>query len=285
MSALSELFPVPAAGDGARQPGVVTSDMVRAAHARAAASDPVFVFPHAGGSPRFFNVWRKHWQQGPVWGVTYPGRDARMADPAPATIQHLAADIAQELLPLVTQGVIQQKIRLFGHSMGCLVAYEVAQWLERHRLQWDPLRRVTVQLIASGHNSPEISLPPSYVTVHNKPTSALVRELTRVDERNAEIFAIPELAELIIPFTREDYRLTETYQWDSNFTMIDEVVVAAGSRDPDCFRAGLDGWERYAQRWLGVHTFSGGHFYLAEVPEAVPELLVAIDEEYATQCL
>lgn len=264
MSALSELFPDPAP--------------------TAATVDPLFVFPHAGGSARFFHMWRKHWQLGAVWGVTYPGRDSRMGEPAAASIQEMAADIARELTQLVAQGTIRSQVRLFGHSMGALVAYEVAQWLQRYRATWDPLRRMTVQLLVSGHNSPEIQLPPNYVNVHDKPDAELVRELTRVDTRNAQVFAIPELAQLLLPYTREDYRLVETYRCASEFLPIDEVLVAAGSRDPDCFRAGLQGWQRYATRWLGVHTFPGGHFYLSETPEVIAELLTSLSGVYATQC-
>lgn len=266
MSALSELFPVPART-------AVTSTC-----------DPLIVFPHAGGSARFFHAWRKYWQAGAVWGVTYPGRDSRMGEPAAASIQALAADIARELTQLVEQGLIRSQVRLFGHSMGALVAYEVAQWLQRYRATWDPARQFTLQLLVSGHNAPEIPLPPNYVAVHDKPDAEVVAELTRVDPHNAEVFAIPELAQLLLPYTREDYRLVETYRCASEFLPIDEVWVAAGSQDPDCFRAGLQGWQRYATRWLGVHTFPGGHFYLSETPEVIVELVTSLSGVYATQC-
>ncbi|MFY9190414.1 MAG: alpha/beta fold hydrolase [Lawsonella sp.] len=275
MPALSELFPAPTT------PAVQN---VAPDRQPSATPDPVFVFPHAGGSPRFFHAWRPYWQSGAVWGVTYPGRDARMGEPAAASIQEMAADIARECVQLVKAGKIRHRLRLFGHSMGALVAYEVAQWLQRYRATWDPDRRVTVQLMVSGHNSPEIALPPTYVNVHDKPDAELVGELTRVDPRNAEIFAIPELAQLLLPYTREDYRLVETYRHVGEGLPIDEVLVVAGSRDPDCFRAGLQGWQRYATRWLGIHTFPGGHFYLAESPEVVPELVMSVTSLYVKQC-
>ncbi|WQD13021.1 MAG: hypothetical protein U1U88_001179 [Lawsonella clevelandensis] len=44
-----------------------------------------------------FHMWGSHWQWGPVWGVTYPGRDARLTEPMPAHVQALAAQVGEEL--------------------------------------------------------------------------------------------------------------------------------------------------------------------------------------------
>lgn len=241
----------------------------------APADVPTFVFPHAGGSPRFFHMWGSHWQLGPVWGVTYPGRDARLADPMPAHVQALAAQIGEELAVYLRRHPLST-LRFFGHSLGAVVAYETAIWLLAHRLQWDPACTTTLQLVVSGHNAPHISYPPGYVQVHNKPTEALVEEMVRVDPRNAEVFAIPELAALLIPAVREDYRLAETYRSSQTSLFVDEIVVVAGEEDPDCFLAGLEAWKSYCRNWGGVHIQRGGHFYLAEDPAGVPALLARL---------
>ena len=243
--------------------------------ADSAAGVPTFVFPHAGGSPRFFHMWSSHWQWGPVWGVTYPGRDARLTEPMPAHVQALAAQVGEELAVHLRRHPLPT-VRFFGHSLGAVVAYETAIWLLAHRLQWDPARTTVIQLVVSGHNAPHISYPPDYVQVHNKPTEKLVEEMVRVDPRNAEIFAIPELAALLIPAIREDYRLAETYRSSQTSLFVDEIVVVAGEEDPDCFLEGLEGWKSYWRKWGGVHLQPGGHFYLAEYPESVPGLLARL---------
>lgn len=235
--------------------------------------DPVIAFPHAGGSARFFHLWKDHWTGGPVWGVTYPGRDSRLADPPPADIQALAAECGREVVSAVAAGRIRHRVRLFGHSMGALVAYETSQWLISHTMLWNPTGRLSIQLIVSGHNSPEITFPPGYRMLHNQSDEQLIAELTRVDSRNEEIFSIPELAQLLLPYTRDDYRLTETYRMSPSPQRIDDVMVLCGITDPDCWREGLAGWERYATQWRGVTTFPGGHFYLSEHPQTVPQHL------------
>ena len=86
---------------------------------------PLVLFPHAGGSPRFFRHWSGQIPGMRLIGVTYPGRDHRIHEPHPDDLGALADEVTDS----ITAAEDHPEPALFGHSMGALVAHEVA-----HRL-------------------------------------------------------------------------------------------------------------------------------------------------------
>ena len=88
------------------------------------------VFPHAGGAAAGLPyVGVPRWPQAgsTAYVVQYPQRADRLAHPAPSTVGDLAQDLFDagdwaQLAPL----------RLFGHCMGAVVAFEFARIAERH---------------------------------------------------------------------------------------------------------------------------------------------------------
>ena len=92
---------------------------------------------------------------------------------------------------------------LFGHSMGGAIAYEVARLL--HERSVEPPRH----LFVSGRQPPMHQRPGE---VHTFDDSRLASELLRLSNANEELLAEPELAKLMFPIIRNDYRLIETYR-------------------------------------------------------------------------
>lgn len=81
--------------------------------------------PYSGASAMVYSRWRRKlpaWLQ--VRPVELPGRGARMGDPLHTDLRGLARQLAHE-----QRGATQAPYALLGHSLGALVAFELAHEL------------------------------------------------------------------------------------------------------------------------------------------------------------
>ena len=113
-------------------------------------------FPYAGGGAQLFNSWHGAFNEPggiQVCAVQYPGRGSRVREPAFTNCDALVDALVPHLL-----GFLNKPFAMFGHSMGAIIAFEVARRLrDEHRLQ-------PVRLFVSGRRAPQIPLqdPPTY---------------------------------------------------------------------------------------------------------------------------
>jgi surfactin synthase thioesterase subunit len=97
------------------------------------ATDLVVVFPPAGsGCMRLRSVAEGRPADRVVVGVQLPGREDRLAEPMPATLDHGVAAIAAELRVLP-----RRRLGLLGISLGGLLAFAVARMLEKSQAAAD----------------------------------------------------------------------------------------------------------------------------------------------------
>ena len=82
-------------------------------------------FPHAGGSASFFLDWADLMPAGvELLAVRYPGREDRILDPPAGSMDALVEPLLQ-----ACSALSDVPLAFFGHSMGAVVAHEVAQRL------------------------------------------------------------------------------------------------------------------------------------------------------------
>ncbi|GAA3052038.1 alpha/beta fold hydrolase [Streptomyces roseofulvus] len=222
----------------------------------------VVLFPHGGGSASYF----RSWAAAVPWDLDflvaqYPGREDRYSEPMPDDIQTLAAVLADG--PPVDGPELPTM--LFGHSMGALVAYEVAR--EISAAGHHPLR-----LVVSGHPAPELTRPG---TVHLGTDEELVEELRRTEATHREVLDDTDLVEAFLPTIRTDYRLSETYRPRPGARLIAPVSVLYGDRDPEITPREAEAWSDTTEGPCEVRVFEGGHFYLDHHRDQVVELLTA----------
>ena len=222
-----------------------------------AASLQLFCFPYAGGGASVFSAWRGALPPNvEICAVQLPGREGRLSEP-PFTRWPDVAEAATETL----MATIARPFALFGHSLGALLAFEVARRLRRER------RRAPVHLFVSGCRAPHLPLDKSLT--YDLPTQAFVEELRRYGRTPAAVLHCAEVLDIYLPMLRADFRLAELYACHDDAPLSVPISVYGGTADDDVPEAKLDAWRRHTTSAFRRVMFEGGHFFLNERSGAV----------------
>lgn len=228
----------------------------------------VVCFPHSGGAA---SVYRSlavelagHVQ---VVAVQYPGRQDRHDEPVITDLHELADRIAEVLrrTPAPVPRV------LFGHSMGAILAYEVAQRLGDEG---------PVALIASARPAPSrVRLTTSYLLND----AALVDQVVMLGGTAAEVLEDPDMRSLLLPIIRGDYQASETYRRRGDAPLSCPLIALAGDADPAASIDDIRAWRAHTTGPFRLETFSGGHFYLLDHWPAIADLIRAAGQQAPAQ--
>jgi surfactin synthase thioesterase subunit len=207
-------------------------------------------FSHAGGRPLRFVPWALELAPAiELWHVTLPGRGARWREPFartwPPVVDATAAAILRE---------VSAPVALFGHSLGALLAFEVARELTRTGLP-------PVHLIVSGRGAPD-SAP-----------SLDVPETDQELLRNADLVyggvpeqvrTAPDVLAHFLPILRADLELARAYAPTSDTTLTCPITAMTGEADPIAPPSALKGWGRQTTGNSELHVLPGGHFAVVD---------------------
>jgi surfactin synthase thioesterase subunit len=217
-------------------------------------------FPHAGGTAgAFHDLAGLLAPDVEVVAVQYPGRQDRFSEPCASSIEELADGTAAALAPLT-----DRPLALFGHSMGALVAFEVARRCARN------CRLDLVRLFASGNCAPHAVRDEG---LHALDDAGLLDQVRSLDGTGSDIFHDDDLVELILPAIRADYRAVETYRCTPARALSCPIDAFTGDTDPDVSPADLDAWREHTTAEFVSTVFPGGHFYLVDQVSAVAAAL------------
>ena len=209
-------------------------------------------FPFAGGSAGYFHSLASLLEPDvSVLGVQYPGRQDRRHEPLIEDIGQLADEVCAALIPWETR-----PLALFGHSMGSLVAFEVARRLERDD------RRVPLALFASGRRAPSCHRDQSSYADDD---DSLIADLRWLGGTDPALLDDDEMTRLILPVIRGDYRAVATYRAPTTTTMLNVPIVAiTGDHDPSVSFEEASAWRGHTARSFEIKVLAGGHFFIHE---------------------
>lgn len=209
----------------------------------------LFCFAHAGGSPAIFHSWSAALPETvELCAVQLPGRGRRYDDPPYSRMEPLIKALAPALRP-----ALDVPFALFGHSLGALVAFELARTLQAEG-------RAAAFLLAAGCPAPQ-SLPPDEI-LHTLSKDDLLAALRRLNGIAPQLWEEKELLDLLLPALRADLALYETYEYCQGPPLSCPIIAAAGRQDPRARASQLEGWRRQTGARFDLHLFPGDHFFL-----------------------
>lgn len=218
--------------------------------------------PFAGAGASFYHPWQAFTGDSlTVLPVRLPGRE-RLIDVEPYRDVHAAVD---GVLPdvLADLGDIRRVV-LFGHSLGAVLAYELA-----HRLVTVPDLDV-VRLFASGSPEPHTQRARRATGLSDDEFVAQVREFAGF---SGEALDDEEMRELILPTLRADVEMHENYVPSTDLPLPVPITAVRGRADNLVSSDQAAGWAKATSRDFELVEPPGGHMYLTEDPESPPRLV------------
>ncbi len=211
----------------------------------------LFCFPHVGGTHHVFRGWAKGLSEAQVCPVLLPGRERRLNEQPCDRLSILV----QTLADVIPDG---KPFAFFGHSMGALIAFELAREFRR-RGRCGPAH-IFLAALPAVHCMLHLD-PPRYLLSD----ADFIEELRRVKGTPEEVLNDASLMEMLMPALRADYALLETYHYVDEGLLDCPITAFGGQEDDEAREQHLRAWAVYTTGRFGLHMFPGGHFFLHEV--------------------
>ncbi|SDO97538.1 Surfactin synthase thioesterase subunit [Rhodoferax sp. OV413] len=183
--------------------------------------------------------------------VELPGRGVRLGEDFVEDFDRMVA-----LLCVEQDAAMRGHFALFGHSMGALLAWGIAQ---RLHVTGMTLPRA---LLVSGSAAPSQRDPERFVDLSDD--DALIADLRKQGGTPEELFLSPELLRMTLDTLAADYSVCKSFMRVGDASLPVPLHVLAGQKDD------IEPWR--IEAWSGetVHNgftldwFEGGHFFIRQ---------------------
>jgi len=210
----------------------------------------LFCLPFAGGGAIAYLRWSSSILDGvEVARVHLPGRETRLREPLFTCLESLVDTLVKELIAWIDGPFI-----LYGHSMGALLAFELARGLRRC------YNLLPVHLFVSGYRAPQ--LPPEEAPFSHLPDAAFIDRVRQYGGLPDLVAQNDELLEIFLPILRADFEMTETYVYKAETPFEFPITAFGGISDPKTSRDKILAWRMHTSVQFTTHYFPGGHFFL-----------------------
>jgi surfactin synthase thioesterase subunit len=227
----------------------------------------LYIFPHAGGSAQYYIPFANAFS-GDIKriAVQYPGRGGTHDLASFTSIADLATELCQKLSPLDAS---HGKITFFGHSMGALLAFEVAC---RFEAAGNPIAGLFVSACAAPGR-----IGYEYIPESDRGLLDAVSQMTGADP---DLFANEEFATKILP-TLRGLKAIANYECSPDAVVSCPISAFLGDNDEVATHEKVSAWSQRTTSEFTARVFSGHHFYLNEHLE---ELVGDIEDKISSWC-
>lgn len=216
-------------------------------------------FPFAGVGPSAFRGWGTALGgEVEVFVAQLPGREGRFREEPLVSIPAIVSELQRAIGPL-----IDRPYALFGHSLGGLVAFELARSLAVRGCA--PPRALFVSA------SPPPQLPYPHPPLRHLDDAEFLNAL---DARYAGsvpqlVMDDPELREVFVPALRADITALESYVHQPSGPITCDISVFGGTADATIDLRTLGAWRDLTSGAFRLRMISGPHLFLQSARDAL----------------
>jgi acyl transferase domain-containing protein/surfactin synthase thioesterase subunit/acyl carrier protein len=224
----------------------------------------LFCFPHAGGAAQGYLAWQDVLPADvQVCAVQPPGRWNRLQEPPFTRLTDLVTAAVEGLL-----SYLEEPFAFFGHSMGALVAFELARELRRQQ------HPGPVHLYVSGRRAPQIPYTWAGPPLYELSDEGLLEQLTVLYQGvPEEVQHQRELLQFMLPALRADVEAYGTYEYVPAPLLDCPLSVFGGLDDLTTTAENLEAWREQTISSFTREMFPGGHFFINDANSHFPTVL------------
>jgi surfactin synthase thioesterase subunit len=227
----------------------------------------LYIFPHAGGSAQYYVPFANAFSSGiKRIAVQYPGQRGSHDLASFTSISDLADGVCQMISPPETS---EGQIAFFGHSMGGLLAFEVAH---RFEAAGNPIAVLFVSACAAPGR-----IGYDYIPESDRGLLDAVSEMTGA---NPEFLENEEFAAKILP-TLRGLRAIANYDCPPGAAVSCPIFAFLGDDDEVATYEKVVPWSERTTSQFTARVFRGHHFYLND---HLPELVGDIEGKIVSCC-
>jgi alkylation response protein AidB-like acyl-CoA dehydrogenase/surfactin synthase thioesterase subunit len=218
----------------------------------------LYCLAHSGASAALFHDWIGQLDGITVRPLERPGRGSRWAEPPFSDMTSL---VAATIGPLLAD-TDTSPFALLGHSIGALIAYEIAHAL-RDRGVPGP-----VHLVVSGHPAPDRI--QARVPMGELNEQDVLAHLRRLGGTPQSVLEHPTtMRRLILPSFLADSALRDAYHYKPRAPLDIPLTAISADDDPQASVASMRAWRDQTTRPFNFLRLQGDHFALRNDPDLV----------------
>lgn len=212
------------------------------------------VIPCAGSSAQAYRSWSRVIPQDFELAIVQrPGRMDRRDEEPPTDL----FSILEPLAAAINGQAAGRPVLLVGHSLGALIAYELAAGgYVRNLKALVPVAMEAPQLLAG-------------VTTSVKPMDDLQFANYMADHYHGipdQLLAEPALLRMFLPPLRADMIMFEDYRYQAHSRLACPILALSGDADTLAPSPCMDGWQELTAAAFSHHILSGDHFFPTKNP-------------------
>lgn len=210
----------------------------------------LFCLPYAGAGASVFRSWVDFLpREVELCAIQLPGREDRLRDALFTRLDPLVEELAGHLAH-----DLDMPFAVFGHSMGSIVAYELACFLRRAGLP------MPAYLFVSGRRAPQT--PRHHETFHDLPDARFIEKLRELNGTPEAVLQHQELLAFVLPTLKADFAVCETYTYKAEPALECPISAFGGLTDDEVSKDDLEAWGSLTRGSFRVEFFRGNHFFL-----------------------